>query len=398
MFGSQDTLVSRRGKSKRKTMEECVSPNNEYTENIDTELANTGSLWTRAENFWQVVGWSFNCSILHKRRWERWSIWLAFMIELLELDWDLRKGESGIDVMENSLIVRYINFGGSTAGRERKIVKAVFADGRPKAVAEFGEIWQNETKELKTDAAFKRVEAKIDIEADNYGDYMDDEDEDDLEDSASDPSSLPVETDPPSIDSVPNISTKLGGMNSINLRIRLLSLLSKVSDALPVAFTPITALYHNFFEHIRPLPLPAFFAIMSPPSLDLLAPTAASTLTQYVLRSIIAAVAPIPPTDDLSQEVFQTCYLPFPANTVSIIDNTKVSLCVETLMRLLDKHCGLDWSPAFRDLAEAGIKARTTKARGKQNKKCTYGDGVCDRTWLASSSERIRMVVEMARP
>lgn len=319
------------------------------------------------------------------------------MIELLELDWDLRKRESGINVVEKSLIVRYIKFGVSTAGRERRIVKAIFADGQPKAVAEFGEIWQNETKELKTDATFKRVEPKIDIEADNYGDYMEDEDDDDLQNSSSDPSSLPADADSPSIDSVPNISTKLGGVSSINLRIRLLSLLSKVSDALPVAFTPITALYHNFFEYIRPLPLPAFFAIMSPPSLDLLDPTAASTLTQYVLRSIIAAAAPIPPTDDISQEVFQACYLPFPANTASIIDNAKVSLCVETLMRLLDKHCGLDWTPAFHDLAEAGIKARTSKARGKQTKKCTYGGGECDKTWLASSSERIRMVVEMAK-
>lgn len=396
-FASQDTVVRRRGKSKRKTIEEGVSPNNEYIESIDTDLANTGSLWARAEDFWQIVGWSFNCSILHKRRWERWCIWLDFMIELLESDWDLRQGESGVNVMEKSLIVQYINYGSSTAGRERRIVKAVFADGRPKAVAEFGEIWQNETKELKTDAAFKRVEAKIDIEADNYGDYMDDEFEDDLEDSASDPSSLPADTDPPSIDCVPNICTKLGGRDSINFRIRLLSLLSKVSDALPNAFTPITALYHNFFEHIRPLPIPAFFAIMSPPSLALFDPTAASTLTQYVLRSIIAAAAPVPPTDAISQEVFQTCYLPFSANTISIVDNTKVSLCVETLLRLLDKHCGLDWSPAFHDLAEAGIRARTTKARGKQKKKSTNGEGGCDMTWLTSSSERIRMVVEMAR-
>ena len=398
MFASQGTVVRRRGKGRKKTTGEGISPNNEYVESIDTDLANTGSLWACAEDFWQVVGWSFNCSILHKRRWERWSIWLAFMIEVLELDWGSRKGDSGVGAMEKGLMVNYINSSGAIPGRERKILRAVFADGRPKAIAEFGEIWHNETKELKKDAAVKRVEAKIDIVADNYGDYMEDEDEDDLEDSASDPSSLPADTDLPSIDSIPNISSKLGGMDSVNLRIRLLSLLSQVSDAIPDAFTPITTLYQTFFEHIRPLPIPAFFAIMSPPSLALFDPTAASTLTQYVLRSIIAAAAPVPPTDDISQEVFQTSYLPFPANTKSIIDNTKVSLCVETLLRLLDKHCGLDWSPTLHDLTEAGIKARTTKAGGKQIKSGSQRDGSYDRTWLISSSERIRMVVEMARP
>ncbi len=398
MFASQDTVVHRRGKRKRRTMEEDVFTSEKYIESIDTELANIGSLWARAEDFWHVVGWSFNCSILHQRRWERWSIWLAFMVDLLELDWDLRRRDSCVDGMKKSLIVKHINFGGAIAGRERKIVKAVFADGQPKAVAEFGEIWQNETKELKTDTAFKRVEAKIDIEADNYGDYLEDEDEGDLEDSASDASSQPSDLNLHSMDSVPNISTKLGGMDSIDLRIRLLSLLSRVSDALPDTFTPVTTLYHNFFEHIRPLPLPAFFAVMSPPSLNLFDLTAASTLTQYVLRSIIAAAAPVPPSDAISQEVFQRCYLPFSANTVSIVDNTKVSLCVETLLRLLDKHCGLDWSPAFHDLAEAGIKARTMKAKGKQKKKRNNGDESGDWTWLTASSERIRMVVEMARP
>lgn len=391
-FAGQGTVARRRVKNKRRTTAEGVSPNSEYTERIDTDLANAGSLWAHAEDFWQVVGWCFNCSVAYRRRWERWSAWLAFMVEVLEMDWEDR-----YDEMDKSLIVQYINSSGVTPGRERRIVRAVFADGRAKAVAEFGEIWQNETKELKKDSGLRKAEAKIDIEADDYGDYTEDENEGDLEDSTSDPSSPSAE--PHSfIDSTPDISRSLGGTQSINLRIRLISLLSKVSATIPDVFTPITTLYHTFFEHIRPLPIPAFFAIISPLTLHLLDPTAASTLTQYVLRSIIAAAAPLPPTDALSQDIFQTSYLPFSANTNSIIDNTKVSLCVETLLRLLDKHCGLDWSPAFHDAAEAGIKARMTKARGKQTKRGTDGDGSCDKTWLASSSERIRLVTEMAKP
>ena len=319
------------------------------------------------------------------------------MLEVLETDWEVREHREGDESREKSLIMKYINSGGTTAGRQRKILRAVFADGQTKSVVEFGEIWQNETKELKKDTDIKKAEEKIDIEADNYGDYMEDEDNEDLEDSPEDISS-PPEQKSESRESIPNVADDLGGMDSINLRLRLLSLLSKVSAVLPDEFTDLGTLYDDFLEHIRSLPIPAFFLIISPTTLRVFTPPAASTLAQYILRSLIAASAPLPPNDNMSQDILERSYLPYPANVNSIVDNTKVSLCTETLLRLLDFHLGLAWTPGLQEAAEAGIKARIAKAKKKQTRRGTDGDGTCDGTWLAASAERIRGVVGMARP
>ena len=391
-------LTSRRGGSgRRRTIDEGVNLSPNDNEVVNNKFAKVESLWTRAEEFWQVVGWCFNCSILHKRRWDRWNAWLTYMLEVLEADWDAREHGGGDESRERSLIVKYINSGVTTAGRQRKILRAIFADGRTKSVAEFGEVWENETKALKKDMDIKKAEKKIDIETDNYGDYMEDEDDEDLEDSADYSSSQPEQISQ-SQDSISNVANDLGGMASINLRLRLLSLLSKVSAVLPDEFTELNSLYDNFLEHIRSLPIPVFFLIMSPTTLRVFTPAAASSLTQYILRSLIAASAPLPLNDNLSQDILERSYIPYAANTNSIVDNTKVSLCVETLLRLLDFHIGLSWTPGLQEAAEVGIKARTSKAKRKQTKRGTDGDGACDGTWLAASAERIRGVVGMAKP
>ncbi|KAF6218413.1 hypothetical protein HO133_005760 [Letharia lupina] len=393
-FNSLSFSSRRGGSGRRRTTGEGAIPPVDDDERIDTELANAGSLWAHAEGFWHVVGWCFNCSILHKRRWERWNAWLTYMIEVLEVDWDAREHGEGHESREKSLIMKYINSGATTAGRQRHIIRAVFADGRTKSVAEFGEIWKNETKELKKDVDVTKAEKKIDIEADNYGDYMEDEDDEDLADSPEDLSPPPEQMS----ESIPNVADDLGGMDSVNLRLRLLSLLSKVSAGLPDDFTDLNTLYDNFLEHIRSLPIPAFFLIISPTTLRVFTPAAASSLAQYILRSLIAASAPLPLNDNISQDILGRSYLPFPANTTSIVDNTKVSLCVETLLRLLDHHIGLAWTPGLHEAAEAGIKARTAKAKKKQTKRGTDRDWGGDGTWLAASAERIRGVVGMAKP
>lgn len=389
--------MSRRSTSgRRRTTDDDTSLSVNNVEGINSELANAGSLWARAEDFWQVVGWCFNCSILHKRRWERWSAWLVYMIEVLQADWDARVLEHGEDSLGKSLIVKYIKSGVSAAGRDRRIVRSIFADARAKATAEFGEIWPKETKELKKDGDIKKAEAKIDIDADNYGDYMDDEKDEDLEESGSDTSSSQRDGITGSTASISNVADDLGGMESINLRIKLLSLLLKVSACIPNEFTDLTNLYNNYLEHIRSLPIPTFFLIISPASLRHFTPAAASSLTQFVLRSLIAASAPLPPGDDITQQSLEVSYLPFAANTASIVDNTRVSLCVETLLRLVSIHTKFRWSPHLHEAAEAGIKARVTKVKKKQTKRGTDGDGICDGMWLAASAERIRMVVAMA--
>lgn len=289
----------------------------------------------------------------------------------------------------------------AATGRQRRILRAIFADGRTKSVAEFGEIWQNETKELKKQTDIKKVDKKIDIEADDYGDYMEDEDDEDLEDSPEEASASAEDITNEPQDSIPNVAEDLGGMDSVNLRLRLLSLLSKASAVLPNAFTDLNTLYDNFLEHFRLLPLSAFFLVISPMTLRAFTPAAASSLAGYILRSLIAASAPLPPNDNISQDILETSYLPYAANTSSLADNTRVSLCVETLLRLLDMHVGLTWTPELQEAAEKGVKARSAKAKMKKKKSKRGGKdggGECDGMWLAGSAERILGVVEMAKP
>ena len=380
-----------------------MSPVNDDLNSINTELATTGALWSRAEDFWCVVGWAFNCSILHKKRWERWSLWLEYIIEVLEKDWEIRGHIVGTadevkdddhDWREESMVMRYLTSEGATTNREKKILRAVFADASPRTLVEFPEIWRNETKEPKKDDAIKKRETKIDIEQDNYGDYMERDEDEDLEDGRN----LPLNPSSPasaSASSTANIAEPLGGTDAIILRLRLLSLLSAVSAMLPHMFTPLINLYDIYLEHIRPLPLSTFFVIMSPSSLNIFAPAAASSLTQFILRSIIASSAPLPPKDDLEQITLEQSYLPYAANTGSVADNAKVSICVETLLRLLDKHVGLVWSEELQRAVEAGIEGRESKAKkGTKKKEDVEGN----RMWLRASAERIRGVVEMARP
>ncbi|SLM33601.1 hypothetical protein LPUS_02112 [Lasallia pustulata] len=342
---------SRRGGSARRRTGDDASPVAQDAENVNTELANVESVWARAEDFWHVVGWAFNCSVLHKRRWERWRVWLEYMVQVLEDDWNLRRNmahtdkvDGGEDPREGSLIVAYLGADGSRTGKERRVVRAIFADGSPRALTEFKEIWRHEPLSLKKDdATTKKLETKVNIDADIYGDYLHDDSSSDLEgpgspttSSAAGPSSVPS-----SAPSLPSGSNPLGGPSSVTLRLRLLSLLSALTATLPSSPTPITTLYDLYLTQIRPLPLPTFSTLLSYPSLKHFAPSAASSLTQFILRSLISSSAPLPAKDDLTLEVLEQSYLPYAANTSSVADNAKVSLCVEALLRLWDEYSRL---------------------------------------------------------
>lgn len=117
-FTGQGTL-SRRGGRRRVTGEEA-SPVDGGFGRINNELASAGSLWARADNFWHVVGWCCNCSVLHKKRWERWSAWLSYMIDVLEADWEAREPTRGNDAYAKSLILKYIDSARAASGGRGK--------------------------------------------------------------------------------------------------------------------------------------------------------------------------------------------------------------------------------------------------------------------------------------
>ncbi|KAI4284597.1 MAG: hypothetical protein L6R38_001298 [Xanthoria sp. 2 TBL-2021] len=396
---------SRRG-AKRRTTGDDPSPTKDDLDSINGELANAGSVWARAQDFWHVVGWAFSCSLLHPRRWERWQLWLQYMIDVLDSDWTLRAQmriddpANEQDPRERSMIVQYLNGGDTPARQERRILRAVFADGTSKSTGEFPEVWRNETKERKKDGDTKKPEAKLDIEADTWGLYMNDSSSSsDLEDTPPPASPPPAVLGTNPLTPFPDVSAPFGGPLSIVLRLRLLSLLSTVSVLLPHTFTPLLTLYDLYLEHIRPLSVPSFFTLISPSSMQYFHQSAASSITQIILRSLIASSAPPPLTDDLTQKDLERCYLPYPANTGSISDNAKVSLCVETLLRLLQGHCGLYWNDGhLQEAVEQGIEAREQKAKkaGKGRGK-GKGDGEGERMWLRASAGRMRGLVDLVR-
>ena len=299
-----------------------------------------------------------------------------------------------VDPRTASMIVKYLSADSPPTGGGRKVVHAVFADGTPRNTAVFPEVWKNETKERKNASGeTRRPSLKVDVEEGNYGDY-----------DASESSELekPLPDCPPSPNSPPpeqviDVTAPLGGNHALSLRLRLLSLLSTVSAILPQNLLPLTALYGLCIEQIRPLPLSTFFIFMSS-SLTFLTAPAPSTLTQYILRSLIASAAPRANMHLLAQDVTERCYLPFTAHTQSVGDNARVSLLIETLLRLLDRHVGLEWRESLVEATERGIEAREMKAKREGRKVKRNGQAGGERMWLTASAERIRGVVKTSKP
>ena len=408
--------IAGRSTGRKRTAE--VSPGKNLVNIIENDLASSAALFTQAENFWQVVGWAFNCSILYKKRWKRWSLWLEYMTEVLEADWDIRHRA---DEMEQSLLVQYIISGGGQTDSGRRLIRAIFADGRKTSVGEWKEIWLNETKELKKEGDVKKVEKTINIEADDYGDYVSDEDEADLEEASphsvasgrsDSPTKKPIQT--PGTD-IANAADRFGGASALALRIHLLSLLSKVAYYYPSALTWPTQqvtngterLYDLVLEHIRPLTLSAFFLFMSPSTLRPWDPTEVSVFTQYLLHrgSLIEGDAPEPASYVLTEESLLECHLPWAASNNGVVDNAKVSICVENLMRLYDRYGpGLTWTQDLEDLAEYGIKRREDKAKATQPKRgrkrkgaASVADESEEWTYLRDSAARIRLFVQIVK-
>ncbi|KAI9745001.1 MAG: hypothetical protein M1835_002632, partial [Candelina submexicana] len=413
----------RRSTGQRRRATEGDSPSsNEDLDTVNIALAKAGSLWTRAEDFWHVVGWAFNCSVLWPKRWARWKLWLEFMLDVLRDDWEERvrmdeertDWDDGVDFLEESMMIKYLSSDFNRYGGNRRVIRAVFADGSPKSLNEFKEIFKNETSERAKDSGIKKLAVKVNVDEEIYGDYIEpDEDSDDDEEPqsleppcSSQTSDEALLTPPQNGNAVhqssitPDGATPLGGMDSLQLRQRFLALLSLTSASLPRTFTPLPTLYDLYVENIRPLPLPTFSLLLSPSTPHLLR-SSLSSLSQLLLRSLLASNAPLPSTDDdeedeLTQQVLEKCYLPYAANTKRAEDNAKVSLLVEGLLRLSVRHGILVGTTGLKEAVDEGIRAREGKVRddGRRSKGGEKKGGE-EMSWLNASSARMRALVGM---
>ncbi|KAI9671965.1 MAG: hypothetical protein M1817_002304 [Caeruleum heppii] len=477
-FQFTSSTARRRGRSsynRRREGEDLDSPNGSEAafDTIGGDLANEQSVWSAAEDIWHVVGWAFNCSIVHPGRWTRWKAWLELMCEVLEDDWAERErlispsttadnspneatSQPDETLLNSSLLSIYLS--SPTNSRHgpntSRIMRAIFADGTPKSLNEFREVWKNETRERKKADDSRRTAQKrkradtttscgVNLEEDVWGDWYAEEDDEEAEDdpmqatqdddesrdassdrshsSDSDGSSLMDKTDR----AAPNGAEPLGGIESLLLRQRLISLLSlHAAHSLNSNHSdPLNNLYDHLASHLRSLPLPTFALFIAPTLLPHMIPAARSSLCQVLLQSLISADAPAPDPsgDDLKQDQLEQWYLPYASNLASPVANAKVSLLVETLLRLLGLHVGLDTSTqSLREAVEMGIRARhekvtagLSKGRGRAGRgrgrgmaasrggRVSHGTGGNQEEeeamrFLKASGERMRILVDIS--
>jgi hypothetical protein len=224
-----------------------------------------------------------------------------------------------------------------------------------KSFNEWKEIWENE---LST----KRPR-KIRIGTQDTAFMDDDDEEDDVEekgvkggvDGDGDTEMQDAHTSN-EVDGLPSVSEAYGGMESVDLRQRLLSMLSTVCIA--GCYVPTEDLFYEFTETFIRLPLPHFHLFTS----TMLDTTTEykCTLNQLILSMIISTKAPVY-SGRLTATALINNYLPFEAKTTQLADNTRVAILLESLTRLLINAKLLEYSESLQTAVVRGIRARASK-------------------------------------
>ncbi|KAH0829298.1 hypothetical protein FOPE_10334 [Fonsecaea pedrosoi] len=413
---------------------------------LNTPYARSQSLWARAEDFWELVGWAFNCAChpgIYMTRWNHYQLLLGFLIDVLEEDWYIRS-TSGDTTVDEALLWQYIELSGGGHGRARRILRAIFADGSPRSLSEFREVFPNELKESpREDVNLKKREVDVNIDQDIYGDYLgqddldiledgdDDDDDDDVASTGTGASGRPpkrarkrIQT-PSSKGVTPktsggslhsgyatdgegsstSLSTKLGGPSCVSLRLRLLKLLIHISShqtlmaTSPTTFPDLEDLYTNYVEFIRPLPVAAFAQIVLPHPSNPLELPSLTNVCERLLQQLLETSAPRYKSHVLlSGRKLEQEYLPFAASKNSVDANARISLLLESLTRCLVRAGELKKTKRLVQAARAGVERRISRVADSVEKKAgskkRQGDEAVAWEWLVESGERIQKAIE----
>ncbi|KAF2744128.1 hypothetical protein M011DRAFT_480203 [Sporormia fimetaria CBS 119925] len=250
--------------------EEEWSRSVEDDEKLSGLPANAGSIWLRASDFWHAVGWAFNCSVAHRKRWERWKLWLDIMLKFIEADWKAHgkrcevkelRGVEAEEEMMKSLLWHHICSGTPTSRQSRRrIARAILATATPESMKEFPEVWARETEDFRPKKKETKFKADADIDSDHFGDFLNaavdgsnsppprrsasnttpgsvrQSRSKSVKSSKSSKSTRSEDNDddddkPPAPQPLDDVES-LGGMDAIHLRQRLLALLVKVVEKL----------------------------------------------------------------------------------------------------------------------------------------------------------------------
>ncbi|KAJ4983915.1 hypothetical protein SVAN01_10601 [Stagonosporopsis vannaccii] len=385
-----------------------VSPDEEDDiDHLYCEAANDKSLWCKADDFWHIVGWAFNCSAAYKKRWERWKLWLTVMLDFLEADWDIctkqsQRGEAGEEaVLQQSLIWHYVVGEGRSITRatRRRMVKAIFAIASADSLKYYPEVWENETKEPQQEANKKQKLGNVDFETGQVADYDSDEEMQDNLKRVTRADERKFEATPPP--DLPDITTgsldmhdaieRLGGGDAIALRHRLLALLAEVATRLPGQFTTLSDWFDNIVEDFRYLPTMLFSAFLT--SLTVPGPMKYMFLANLLLP-FVSGTLPDYFRFDPTQDHFETILLPLKGSQ-SFAANAKVSLILEQLYRHMMAEDGLRPTKALREAMEAGIQARHNAYGSGRGKRGNAGEEKQARELMEASSGRLLGMLEV---
>ncbi|KAK6704494.1 hypothetical protein SNK05_008412 [Fusarium graminearum] len=382
---------------------------NDDDERLQGKLANDSSVWNRGQDFWSTIGWAFNCSTLYPARWRYWRAWLEFMLEVLEADWNERErrdreeqqangpeSEMPRTSREDSIIVTYMNQQNGRQNGARGFIKALFADGSEISSSAYREVFDKEPKGPRKESKKRKREQVLDLENGKFGDYCDDE-------------SMSSGVSEPPTPQKPKDSRKLGTagvhapgfVESVNIRLRLFSLLSAVTWSLQKS-ADLNRLYEEYCAALKRLPLPMFslFACQRP---NILVSEARITITKELFDLLLPSSYTLPSKVDkegdskgaLTLPMLEHCYVGHPANTVALDDNAKLSLVVEDAIQLLWACDLMEYSEDFAEAVEKGIKARETKAKKRRTGKMKGDEtDVLAEDILINSGERIRILLE----
>lgn len=393
------------------------------------QYTEANSLFQRADDFWHLIGWAFNCACLpdmYAERWKHYESFLEFMISTIEQDYEYHQNE---EQLESSLFWSYIELANGGAGRARRILRAIFANGSTRDLNEFREIFNKELKP-PTKKQDDHIKKEVDLDHDIFGDYANPSSSNPSSDDDQRPSKRArvrssrrtpsARTSNESLNSVyednttttttGTNSTYLGSPTTLRMRTRLLRLLAEIAQQPSLiahsasAFIPEDELYTLFVEFIKPLPLPIFQQFILP---DTHPGTAFDAATHYrlceaILERTLESRAPRN-TDgsSLTPARLIEAYLQFTASGATVEAQAKVSLLIEALTRRLCSEGQLTReSPEMGVLnwaVEAGVREREDKAReSMQIRKKGRKQVDEEEMWraLRESGERIRVAVK----
>ncbi|KAF2435650.1 hypothetical protein EJ08DRAFT_656027 [Tothia fuscella] len=361
---SPNVFTKARKQARRRNQDTDSTSSDEEQYDLDSPFAHQQSVFAQKKDFWQIVGWAFTCSVAHKQRWNRWKLWLAFALDLLEADFRLRwklTSESGHPIhVEDSIIMQYLagakNEEGGRNGR-RDIMNAVLADGK-NGQHKFSEVWKDETKERKVKEEELTAPKKVNLDEDEWGDYDFEADQDEVTDrEIGSP-----ESDESTTDTDEREEEEYGGLEAILLRQRIFGLLCEVACNCTVQFTSLEDVFDIFTEFFRPLPLPVFTSLIN--KFPLSSDNQCALLVNLCLPFLATTYANIN-VFAISQDRLIRDFFPYAANSNSALENAKFSRLIQTLLRKMWGGNRLDpFDPDLRTSIERGIAARKAKAIG----------------------------------